>query len=1029
MRRTWTLFGFLATLLGAVGIGYLSAPALAGWLITQGLNDQGFPGARLRVSDLGLTHLRIVDLDLGPEVEVSADSIDLQFSPARLVNGVVDGVTITRPSFALGVSAQGIDAGKLAPFLEPSSDQDEMSWQLQGPLKIAAADILLRTPFGDVGTAATGEALFTESIGSTIDFDIALAHPDAELRGTVRGVIGPDGEGRGKIDIDRASSRAALSFSKLSGSLSVSGNFPDKVAGTTSLTLRDAGVDGVMIGDMDFAGTLDGTAATASFLLAGDRTGLTVEVTARSPNILDAGSRVILGGSIATDGLRGPIADAADIDALGTVDFTLQGARKDLQFLADSLAAGNVHASGPVTGWLEARQFSLRTGASDAQIDGLGALRVGPAGWQFRPSGDILIDLETAFGDRRHQLAMALRAINDDPFLSGGVNPLAPLRINVATDAIIDDQIAVSGALGGNIWADAPVSRFEDVVFRLDPLGTKIGDMDIVFEGVTARLNGPVDALAANIVGDALFSGLISPEIGIDGGRLSLQTALHMSDEDIVVDADGCQELRVVALRSGTANIRPGPISICSFAENGDLIRIARDVDGVRTVDIAAAVRAFELSVENTAGTRLLGTTPGFQGRLGYDMRRGTWWASADVSGGSMTAEPAGLMTRDLVAKIEAEGAPALVGARAKITDMVVSDARQPQRAPPLRVNGQGIVADGTWRWDGNATVIDGPTVQVSARHRPQEGRGRLSASMADWRMIEGQPDVTDFFPDLAGSVTSVRGQVSADARLDWAPRGMSSSGRLQLKDLTVKTPNVDVEGISADFVFADLLDPKTEGPQSLTVRRVDAGIPLFGGVVAVDLPGQGRVEIPEAKWPLAGGRLAIRNIVLSPDEPFSFLNASLEGLDGGTLATLLDIDGFEADGTLSGQIPLRLTDDGPVIENARLRAVRDGHLRFRSPAAVDALKGQGGSAELLAQALEDFRYTELELNVDGPLTGEISARATIKGANPALYEGKRIDLNVNLTGDLRELLQSASVISDVPAAIQDQMQSPGGAP
>ena len=65
---------------------------------------------------------------------------------------------------------------------------------------------------------------------------------------------------------------------------------------------------------------------------------------------------------------------------------------------------------------------------------------------------------------------------------------------------------------------------------------------------------------------------------------------------------------------------------------------------------------------------------------------------------------------------------------------------------------------------------------------------------------------------------------------------------------------------------------------------------------------------------------------------------------------------------------------------------------------------------------------------MNGPLTGQIVAGAEIKGSNPTLYDGKAIELNVRLEGALRELLQSASVMKDLPDAIRDRVQGPSGA-
>ncbi len=85
--------------------------------------------------------------------------------------------------------------------------------------------------------------------------------------------------------------------------------------------------------------------------------------------------------------------------------------------------------------------------------------------------------------------------------------------------------------------------------------------------------------------------------------------------------------------------------------------------------------------------------------------------------------------------------------------------------------------------------------------------------------------------------------------------------------------------------------------------------------------------------------------------------------------------------------------------------------------------------ADLLARALADFRYSDLQISLDGPLSGDITAKAQLNGANPALYDGKRIELNVTLQGALRDLLQSASVVQDLPETIRGRVQGSSGNP
>ena len=142
-----------------------------------------------------------------------------------------------------------------------------------------------------------------------------------------------------------------------------------------------------------------------------------------------------------------------------------------------------------------------------------------------------------------------------------------------------------------------------------------------------------------------------------------------------------------------------------------------------------------------------------------------------------------------------------------------------------------------------------------------------------------------------------------------------------------------------------------------------------------------------------------------------------------------IDIENLEAEGRLEGSVPIRITDTGPIIDNARIWTNTPDVLRFRSEEAVKSLKQSGEMAELVVKALANFQYSDIDVSLDGPLSGDITATAKIKGANPDLYDGKKIELNVNLHGALRDLMQNASVLKDLSETIRNRVQGPSGKP
>src|SRR5690606_25639737 len=93
-------------------------------------------------------------------------------------------------------------------------------------------------------------------------------------------------------------------------------------------------------------------------------------------------------------------------------------------------------------------------------------------------------------------------------------------------------------------------------------------------------------------------------------------------------------------------------------------------------------------------------------------------------------------------------------------------------------------------------------------------------------------------------------------------------------------------------------------------------------------------------------------------------------------------------------------------IDKARLESDGGGTIRYVSGEAEAALRSGGKGTELLFAALRDFRYQSLVMEMDGSTTGDLDAVLHISGANPDLYDGYPVELNVNVGGPLMRLLQ-----------------------
>jgi hypothetical protein len=147
------------------------------------------------------------------------------------------------------------------------------------------------------------------------------------------------------------------------------------------------------------------------------------------------------------------------------------------------------------------------------------------------------------------------------------------------------------------------------------------------------------------------------------------------------------------------------------------------------------------------------------------------------------------------------------------------------------------------------------------------------------------------------------------------------------------------------------------------------------------------------------------------------------EGLDLAQLFALTKLDGLSGEGRIRGTLPVRISGSEAVIEGGELRADGLGWLRYRPAEAPAALQAGGENVGLLLQALENFRYEALRITLDGRTDAEMDIGLHVQGANPDLYDGYPIEFNLDLEGELANILRSGLASYQIPERIREQMQ------
>ncbi|MFZ2288384.1 MAG: YdbH domain-containing protein, partial [Halopseudomonas yangmingensis] len=170
------------------------------------------------------------------------------------------------------------------------------------------------------------------------------------------------------------------------------------------------------------------------------------------------------------------------------------------------------------------------------------------------------------------------------------------------------------------------------------------------------------------------------------------------------------------------------------------------------------------------------------------------------------------------------------------------------------------------------------------------------------------------------------------------------------------------------------------------------------------------------------GAQISVTPQRLQLGEDEQLLELQLSGLELASLLEVYPTEGLYGDGLIDGRLPLRLSAAGPSISDGWLRARSGGVLQYRTPALAAMGRGNPAMAEL-ALALDDFRYTLLQSDLEYAPDGRLQLGLRLEGANPKLQGGRPVHLNINLEEDIPALLTSLQLSGQLSEIIRKRVE------
>ena len=512
------------------------------------------------------------------------------------------------------------------------------------------------------------------------------------------------------------------------------------------------------------------------------------------------------------------------------------------------------------------------------------------------------------------------------------------------------------------------------------------------------------DGLAGRVAGDVSASGSLAELLEISGATAELSAGFRQHDGRWRVMPDGCMPIAIEGMAIGGRLAAPEGATAClSALPDRPLIAF-----GAGDPSLAFEVRADPMTAVLDEGTpdgfRLQVSLPSMTvsaDRLGRPGQS----AKIAISGAAVQVPMPGIGFEGVDLTLSADGVsePSI---DARLDAATVLSLQAPAWFAPLTLSGDAEMDDaGFLAFRGTVLGPASVAAKVEGRHDPQSGAGRMALRLDPVSFAPGIRQPVDLSPVLAATpIGEVTGSVAGRARMAWGT-GIVSSGELDLEDVTLAVSGVTIRSIDGRLNADSLFPLNLPDGQLLALGGADLGVSLEDGALAFGLSDGDRLSVQGMGFGLAGGSLAVAPFQARLGDRELPLVLTLQGVDLARLSEQFAVEDLTVTGHMDGRVPLRLIDDTISIENGVLESTEGGVIRYVA-ALPFGQPGEGGVA-LLLSAVRNFQYEAIRATLNGRTGEDLDVAIRLTGANPEVYDGFPIALNVNLSGALDQILLS----------------------
>lgn len=256
-------------------------------------------------------------------------------------------------------------------------------------------------------------------------------------------------------------------------------------------------------------------------------------------------------------------------------------------------------------------------------------------------------------------------------------------------------------------------------------------------------------------------------------------------------------------------------------------------------------------------------------------------------------------------------------------------------------------------------------------------------------------------------------GRVNGTLKFIW-PFDQNNSGtaRLKVYDAVFGVNSVRLENAYLELIGDDIARKPLE--VSLDAPKLAIGDkPMPGNLKIKTRYLDRQLTIEQAALSVFGGTIEV-----SPDtfdiahRPIE-LTLGVHDVDLSQLLNRLNYPALSGSGTLKGKLPLRLDEDTIALVGGSLQGTRSGVLSYQGPVA--------DNNNIAFRALRNLVYHSLHAELNYHPRGDYQLGLRLEGSNPEVLAGHPLAFNLNLSGQLPELLQTGILTGEFERSVLKQ--------